>query len=144
MRALKLDSPVLHGGRVKGQPWKLQVPGNGSSHPRETPIAAWAAVLLQYWLQVREEACVAGDYLFPSTRTGKPWGSDSQYQNAQRVLEDAGMPSREGGSFRLRHTFAIRQLRRGTPPEQVARWMGVEPAEMKRYERLLPAAVDVV
>lgn len=144
VRALKLDSPVVHGGRVKGQPWKLQVPGNGTSQPRETPIAPWAAVLLQYWLQVRQEARVAGEHLFPSTRTGKPWGSDSQYQNAQRVLEDAGMPSRDGGSFRLRHTFAIRQLRRGTSAEQVARWMGVEAAEMRRYERLLPAAVDVV
>ena len=54
------------------------------------------------------------------------------------------MASRAGGSFRLRHTFAIRQLRRGTPPEQVAHWMGVEPGEMKRYERVLPAAVEVV
>jgi hypothetical protein len=35
-------------------------------------------------------------------------------------------------------------LRRGTTPEQVARWMGIEPVKMKRYERLIPAAVDVV
>jgi integrase len=54
------------------------------------------------------------------------------------------MDSREGGSFRLRHTFAMRQLRRGTPADQVAAWMGVEPAEMRRYERVLPAAVEVV
>lgn len=144
VRALRMDSPVVHGGRVKGQAWKLQVPGNGTSQPRETPIASWAAVLLQYWLQVRHDARVAGNWLFPSTRTGNPWRPDSQYQNAQRVLQEAGMPSREGGSFRLRHTFAIRQLRRGTAPEQVARWMGVEANEMKRYDRLLPATVDVV
>ncbi|VTY36572.1 Uncharacterised protein [Xylophilus ampelinus] len=75
---------------------------------------------------------------------GKPSLADSQYKNAGQVLEDAGMDSREGGSFRLRHTFAMRQLRRGTPPGHVAAWMGVEPAEMRRYERVLPAAVEVI
>lgn len=144
VRALTLDSPVVHGSRVQGRPWKLQVPGNGTSLPRETPVAPWAAELLQYWLEVRREARVADSFLFPSTRTGKPWLADSQYKNALQVLADAGVASREGGSFRLRHTFAIRQLRRGTAPEQVARWMGVEPGEMKRYERVLPAAVEVV
>ncbi|MBS0343176.1 MAG: site-specific integrase [Proteobacteria bacterium] len=144
VRTLTLDSPVVHGGRVRGQPWKLQVPGNGTSQPRETPIAPWAAELLQYWLQVRQEARIAGEFLFPSTRTGKAWHADSQYRNALQVLRDAGMASREGGSFRLRHTFAIRQLRRGADPEQVAHWMGVGLEEMKRYDRVLPAAVEVV
>jgi hypothetical protein len=44
----------------------------------------------------------------------------------------------------LRHTFALRQLRHGTAPEMVARWLGIEPEKMKRYERVLPAGVDVV
>ncbi|MBS0425907.1 MAG: tyrosine-type recombinase/integrase [Proteobacteria bacterium] len=144
VRALVLGSPISQGGRVRGQIWKLSVPGNGTSKARETPLAPWAAELLQYWMQVRRDAGIAGEHLFPSTRTGKPWLADSQYKNARQVLEDAGMDSREGGSFRLRHTFAMRQLRRGTPPDQVAAWMGVEPAEMRRYERVLPAAVEVV
>lgn len=144
VRALTLDSPVAHGGRLRGQFWKLQVPGNGTSKPRETPVAPWAAELLHHWLQVRRDAGVVGNHLFTSTRTGKPWLADSQYKNARQVLEDAGMDSKVGGSFRLRHTFAMRQLRRGTPPDQVAAWMGVEPTEMRRYERVLPAAVDVV
>jgi len=144
VRALTLDSPIARGGRTRGQIWKLQVPGNGTSKPRETPVAPWAAELLHHWLQVRADARVVGNHLFPSTRTGKPWLADSQYKNARQVLEDAGMDSREGGSFRLRHTFAMRQLRRGTSADQVAAWMGVEPAEMRRYDRVLPAAVDVV
>ncbi|MDN4592062.1 integrase [Xenophilus aerolatus] len=144
VRALTLHSPIAHGGRTRDQIWKLQVPGNGTSKPRETPVAPWAAELLHYWLQVRADAGVVGEHLFPSTRTGKPWLANSQYKNARQVLEDAGMDSREGGSFRLRHTFAMRQLRRGTPPDQVAAWMGVDPAEMRRYDRVLPAAVDVV
>jgi integrase len=99
---------------------------------------------VRHWLTVRAELGIAGPFLFPSTRTGKQWLKPSQYESARRALEEAGIDSREGGSFRLRHTFAARQLRRGTAPEQVARWMGIEPVKMKRYERLIPAAVDVV
>lgn len=144
VRALTLDSPVAQGGRVRDRPWKLQVPGDGNSPARETPVAPWAAELLQHWLAVRSEVGIAGPYLFPSTRTGKQWQKPSQYECAKRVLEEAGTDSREGGSFRLRHTFALRQLRRGTPPEQVAQWLGIEPAKMKRYERVLPGVVEVV
>ena len=86
-----------------------------------SPVAPWAAELLKHWLIVRSELAIAGRFLFPSTRTGKQWLKPSQYESARRVLEDAGADSQEGGSFRLRHTFAIRQLRRGTAPEQVAR-----------------------
>lgn len=144
VRNLTLEAPVHDGGRVRQRPWKLRVPGDGNSRPRETPVAPWAAELLQHWLQVRAAAGIQGPYLFPSTRTGKQWSENSQYKSARQVLEDAGVDSREGGSFRLRHTFAMRQLRRGTPPHQVANWLGIEPEKMKRYDRVLPMAVDVV
>jgi len=93
---------------------------------------------------VRADAGITGPFIFPSTRTGKQWQKPSQYECAKRVLEEAGMDSREGGSFRLRHTFALRQLRRGTSPQQVAAWLGIEAAKMKRYERVLPGVIDVV
>ena len=144
VRELTLDSPVAQGGRVRGRPWKVHVPGDGNSQARETPVAPWAGELLQHWLTVRAEAGIAGHYLFPSTRTGKQWQKPSQYECARRVLAEAGVDSHEGGSFRLRHTFALRQLRRGSSPEQVARWLGIEPAKMKRYERVLPGIVEVV
>lgn len=144
VRALTLDSPVTQGGRVRERPWKLHVPGDGNSPARETPVAPWAAELLQHWLIVRAEAGMEGQFLFPSTRGGKQWQKQSQYESARKVLEDAGVDAREGGSFRLRHTFALRQLRRGTSPEQVARWLGIEPKKMKRYERVLPGVVEVV
>lgn len=144
VRALSLDAPRTEGGRVRGRPWKLAVPGNGNSPARETPVAPWAAELLHHWLQVRAEAGIPGIHLFPATRTGKPWSKDSQYRAARAVLEDAGIDSADGGSFRLRHTFALRQLRRGTPPEQVARWLGIEPQAMARYDRVVAGPVDVV
>ncbi len=144
VRVLTLDGPTVQGGSVRERPWKVAVPGNGNSPARETPIAPWAGELLQHWLQVRAGARIEGDFLFPSTRTGKPWGKESQYKCAKAVLEDAGLDSSEGGSFRLRHTFALRQLRRGFEPEAVARWLGVEPAVMDRYKRVVATPIDIV
>lgn len=144
VRALTMDAPVSRGNRVRDRPWKVTVPSDGTSPARETPIAPWAGELLQHWLVVRTEARIQGEFLFPSTRSGKPWGKESQYKCARAVLEDAGVDSSEGGSFRLRHTFALRQLRRGFEPEAVARWLGVEPAVMERYQRVVAAPVDVV
>ena len=144
VRVLTLGSFVTHGGRIQDRPWKIHVPGNGTSNARETPVAPWAAQLLQYWLTVRAEAGVAGEYLFPSTRSGKQWQRLSQYESSRELLEQAGLAVSEGGSFRLRHTFALRQLRKGTSPDQVARWLGIEPKKMNRYERLVPGVVEVV
>lgn len=144
VRALPLSSPVSRGGTVRARPWKVVVPGDGNSLPRETPITPWAGELLQHWLTVRAEAGVQGQFLFPSTRTGKPWGKESQYKCARAVLEEAGLDSSEGGSFRLRHTFALRQLRRGFDEVTVAQWLGVEPTVMERYKRVVSAPIDVV
>ena len=55
-----------------------------------------------------------------------------------------GLNSSEGGSFRLRHTFALRQLRRGFKEKTVAQWLGVEPEVMARYRRVVGAPVDMV
>lgn len=144
VRALTLDSPRMQGGRSRERPWKLSVPGNGNSPGRETPIAPWAGELLHHWLQVRTDAKIPGVNLFPSTRTGKPWSKIAQYLAAKGVLEEAGVDSGDGGSYRLRHTFALRQLRRGTSTEQVARWLGIEPEAMGRYGRLLLGNEEVV
>lgn len=137
VRALTLRSPVSQGGRVRDRPWKIAVPSHGNWPARETPIAPWAGELLHHWIKVRQDAAIAGDFLFPSTRTGKQWSRDSHYMCANKVLEEAGIDSIEGGSFRLRHTFALRQLRRGTAFEQVATWLGVEPESMTQYGRLM-------
>jgi len=144
VRVLTVDAPTSRGGRVRERPWKVAVPGNGNSPARETPIAPWAGELLQHWLQVRTEARILGNFLFPSTRSGKPWSKESQYKAAKQVLEEAGLDSSDGGSFRLRHTFALRQLRRGTDSDQVARWLGVEPEAMGKYRRVVSSPEDVV
>lgn len=117
----------------------VRVPANGNAPTHESPLADWAARLLQAWLQVRRQLEIPGDWLLPSTRTGKPWGKVAQYQAGCAVLADAGIASQAaGGSFRLRHTFAMRQLQRGHAPEAVATWLGVtDPSVMQRYLRQL-------
>ncbi len=144
VRALTLSSPVSRGGQVRDRPWKVSIPTHGDAPARETPIAPWAAELLQHWLQVRSELNVPGDVLLPSTRTGKPWSKDSHYRETRRLLEQVGLGDGAGGTFRLRHTFALRQLRRGTEAEVVARWLGVEPEVMGRYRQVVTSPMDVV
>jgi integrase len=146
VRSLTIADVHTDGGRSKGVPWKLRIAGNGNSPARETPIAPWAGQLLRFWLEVRTEQQVPGVMLFPSTRgTGKPWGKVAQYNAAKAVLQAAGIDDPDGGSFRLRHTFALRQLRRGTSEQDVARWLGVtDPSVMARYQRVLSSPMDVV
>ena len=72
------------------------------------------------------------------TRSGKPWGKVAQYEAARRVLADAGLDADGGGSFRLRHSFALRQLQHGHDAGLVAGWLGVvDPQVMLRYQQAL-------
>lgn len=59
------------------------------------------------------------------------------------MLEEVTLASAEGGSFRLRHTFALRQLRCGFDEPTVKQWLGVELNVMKRYRRVISAPIDV-
>jgi len=81
---------------------------------------------------------------FPSTAAGKRWSKQSHYATTRQLLAQAGLDGSEGGTFKLRHTFALRQLRRGTSPEEVARWMGVEVEVMDRYKHIMSSPMDVV
>ncbi|MDH6590511.1 integrase [Variovorax sp. TBS-050B] len=144
VRVLRLDAPTSQIAGRRDRPWKLAVPGNGNSPAREAPVAPWAGELLQHWLKVRAELQIAGDFLFPATRTGKPWSKEAQYVAAKQVLEEAGIEASSGGSFVLRHTFALRQLRRGARIDEVARWLGVALEAMGKYQRVLTGPADVV
>ena len=119
-------------------PWMIRLPARGATMAHQAPIAPWAGKLLRTWLDTRSAAGIGGPILFPSTRSGRCWGKVSQYETAKTVLVAAGLPDNDGGSFRLRHTFALGQLRRGTPPEQVAQWLGLsDSTALARYQRML-------
>lgn len=143
VRALQLTD--LRTGAVDKQPprhWQLMVPANGSAPAHLVPLADWAAAVLARWLAVRAAQKLGGPWLLPSTRSGRPWGKVAQYEAARRVLADAGLDADGGGSFRLRHTFAMRQLQHGHDAGTVAGWLGVvDPQVMLRYARALPVAL---
>lgn len=143
-RALPLDAVVSAGGSRPGLPWKLLVPALGDRPARETPVAAWAGHLLRHWLDTRAGLALGGTQLFPSTRSGKPWSKVSHYLAVREVVSAAGLgdDAADGGTYRLRHTFALRQLRRGRSDEDVARWLGVEPTEVARYHRVIFGPLD--
>lgn len=141
VRALRLDDVLSLGGPVPQQPWQLRVAANGSAPAHVAAIAPWAGALLGLWLKQRQARQLGGDWLLPSTRSGKPWGKVAQYESARRVLADAGLDAEGGGSFRLRHTFALRQLAASIDADRLARWLGVvDPAVLLRYQQALGGA----
>ena len=144
LRALRLadvqagDSPDATWASAR--PWQLRVAASGSAPAHQVPLAAWAAELLKQWLQLRQVEALGGDWLLPSTRSGKPWGKVAQYGAARRVLDEAGLGQRGGGSFLLRHSFALRQLHHGVDEAQLSHWLGVvDPGVMARYRSVLAA-----
>lgn len=142
VRALQLADLRTAGGPVPGQPWKLRVRSDGLTPERETPLAPWAGRVLAAWLALRAALGVPGTVLLPGTRGGgKAWGKVSHYQATAAVMQAAGLAEVDqpgGGSYRLRHTFALRQLRRGTSEAELERWLGVsDPSVMARYRRIL-------
>lgn len=143
IRSAVTEGVVCDGAKVAGLPWKIRLPAHGSIQAREAPMAPWAGRLLRAWLDTRCALQINGPALFPAARSGRPWGKVAQYTAAKAVLAAAGVHDTEGGSFKLRHTFALRQLRRGTTADQVAQWMGLaDVAALARYRRVLlaPAA----
>ena len=144
IRTLTVDSVFVDPDPLKG-PWKVRAPATGSSPAHDAPLARWARPLMTYWLQWRRELKIAGDWLLPSTKTGKPWGKTAHFEAVSSVFESAGMLGLKGGSYRLRHTFALRQLARPDITEaKVAAWMGVAVKEMQRYRGLLMEPVEVI
>jgi integrase len=141
VRMLRLVDVTIEGGMEPGVPWRLSVAADGSSAAHQVPIAPWAARQLRFWLHVRaaqSEAMAQSAWVFVSTTAGKPWSHPACHRAAVGVMEAAGI---EGGApFRLRHTFAVRQLLNGQSEADVARWMGyADTGPMKRYRHVLAA-----
>ena len=145
VRSLQMQGVITTGGRRAGVPWKLAVEGNGNSPARETPIADWAGRQLAFWLRIRAQQGMPGDYVFPSTMNGTQWSHTRCFEASRDVIEAATLGKGAGGLFKLRHTFALRQLRKGKSEEDVARWLGLlDVNSMTRYRRIVLSYQDVV
>lgn len=139
VRALKVESVMgLESGTKK-----IRVPANGNVAEHESPVAAWAWRLVEEWAAMRKVLGVQGDAFLPATKAGREWGKTAHHDAVASVLESVGLPA-AGGAYRLRHTFALRQLKRGRTHAEVAQWLGVDEAATSRYRRVLPGPVEVV
>lgn len=144
IRMLKVSSVFFDLDTTRG-PWKVRAPATGSVQAHDAPVARWARPLLTYWMQLRTELGIPGDWLLPSTKSGKPWGKTAQFDSVADVFESAGLTGLKGGSYRLRHTFALRQLAHPKyTEERVAQWMGIDAKEMSRYRGVMMVPVDVL
>lgn len=144
IRMLRVSSVFFDLDTTKG-PWKVRAPATGSVQAHDAPVARWARSLLTHWMQLRAELGIHGDWLLPSTKSGKQWGKTAQFDAVAEVLASAGLTGLKGGSYRLRHTFAVRQLARPEcTEEKVAGWMGIDVKEMYRYRGVMMAPVDVL
>lgn len=143
-RELRLDAVTCERRGEIELPRQLRVEGHERTPDRDTPVVGWAGHVLALWLNTRATMSIPGEHLFVSTRKGKPIGKVAQYEAVQRVLEAAGLPDSvlRGGSYRLRHTFALRAIRRGNEATEVARWLGIDAVEMARYQRLVDRPID--
>jgi site-specific recombinase XerD len=145
VQCLRLQDVVVEGGRAAQVPWKLRLPANGNVPMHESPIAPWAGRQLAYWLQVRAQAGIPGDWVFPSTRPGNAWSKMRCYLACQAVLQAAGVHDSARGNFRLRHTYVLRQMANGKTETEIAHWLGLQDTRsMARYRRVLPAPVAVI
>ncbi|MHB8948021.1 MAG: tyrosine-type recombinase/integrase [Rhodoferax sp.] len=144
IRMLKVSAVFVDLDTTRG-PWKVRAPATGSVQAHDAPLAKWARPLLTYWMQLRTELGIPGDWLLPSTKSGKPWGKTAQFDAVADVFESAGLAGLKGGSYRLRHTFALRQLSRPQcDEEKVAQWMGIDAKEMSRYRGVMMVPVEVL
>lgn len=142
VQSLKIDDVVSD--RTSQEPWKLRVAGSSKAKPRQAPCARWTGQVLNHWLGVRRAQSIPGEMLFPSTKsTGKPLGKVALYNATNQVLSAAGLATGQGGSFKLRHTFAVRQLKRGHTLSEIANWLGIDPMQAQRYRFIISAPVSI-
>jgi integrase len=145
VRAVQVSGIAVQSTLEGALEWTLSLPGNGNAPARDTPLAEWAGRQLTAWLDIRKAKRIPGSSVFPSTLSGKPWSHTGCYEASKSVLQAAGLGKDGGGIFKLRHTFALRQLLNGAGESEVARWLGfLDPASMTRYRRLIGSRGEAV
>ena len=119
-------------------PWRLEVAGSGNAPPRHALLAPWAGRVLADWLAERARLALPGRWVF-CTEKGAQWAKNSCDKASDAVFARANV-NPDKGHFRLRHTYALIELRdHKRPYEEVARALGVKDtlAWRLRYERVI-------
>lgn len=119
-------------------PWRLEVAGSGNAPPRHALLAPWAGRVLADWLAERSRLELPDVYVF-CTEQGAQWAKNTCDKASDAVLTRARVRP-DKGHFRLRHTYALIELRDNRRPyEEVAKALGVKDtlAWRLRYERVI-------
>lgn len=135
----------LVGDAVRG-PWKVSLEPRGITPGHESPMARWASRLVRRWVDVRAQLEPNSDRLFFATAKGTDWSEPNMLTRCTVLMENADIGSLEahGGLYRLRHTFALRQLARGRSDEEVGRWLGLtDLSRVARYRSVIMAPIEV-
>jgi integrase len=124
--------------------YQITLPPQTKLPQRNLLLSAWSASVLQRWVDTRATLAIPGEMLFPSTKsTGKPWGKVSHYSAVKAFLASPSVQANEASAYTLRHTCALRQLRRGLDPATVAQNLGVtDPDVLERYAKLQGLLLD--
>ena len=125
VRDLKNDDVTIEKGSHRAN--YVVVKAHGQTPRREVPLAQWAARVLTQWVATRSDHGFEGEWLLPSTNQGSQWKKSTQNKAVEAVLDLAQLDDDEhrGGCFRLRHTYALRQLARGTSLEELGNLLGL-------------------
>jgi integrase len=130
----------------------LYVPKNGKLFKRHTLVDAWAATLLDQWINsLRDRGSLDRvAFVFPgetlqregSLKQPGQWSKPGQHKQTSKFMAAMHIG---GSSFKLRHSWAMRKLREGSGENEVARWLGVmgDGEVMKRYREALASGTHL-
>lgn len=127
------------------EPIKLSLPGHAAGAARETPLAPYARQVLAAWLSVRASLDLRDDIVFPSGRHGGVLAKTTLYRHYGALLSAAGIWTDKRGAHALRHTFAVRNLKKGRSVQTISDWLGLETVDSaERYRRIVSGDVNVI
>ncbi|RKP46219.1 tyrosine-type recombinase/integrase [Pararobbsia silviterrae] len=107
----------------------------GNADPRLTRRicpAPFARAAFEAWLAVRAEMRTRGALAFPSGIDGRPMHKATVLRAIDAEVEAAGITAsrtQRASPQTMRNAFAASLFESGTPPEQVAQWLGMEQLE---------------
>jgi integrase len=106
-------------------PWRLEVGGSGNAPARHALLAEWAGRVLADWLAERARLALRGAGCSAPNRARS--GPRTPATKPRTACYD-GLASVRTGPLRLRHTYALIELRdHKRPYEEVASALGVAP-----------------
>jgi len=107
----------------------------GAAKAHDTVLRAFAAPYVLPWVEERELRKIPGALLFPaSLKSDQALNKATMYRHVKAALETAGLDVEHRGGRTLRNSFAVRELDKGAPLDQVGAYLGLyERRSVEKY-----------